>query len=173
MKNLKSKKSDSFQKQLSKFKNLLIGSKTAKLANMGLIAISILFIFKSEQNLMVIASLVIGISVLVLYMNLFLSLKDIKQKSYTTKSLFASILKFKDYMQKRKRFEMIYISIWFLSLSPFVYLRSGSALETILEIGIYLTATALLGMLAFKNVQKQIRNLESEVLSNMNLVNNQ
>lgn len=173
MKNLKSKKSDSFQKQLSKFKNLLIGSKTAKFANMGLIAISILFIFKSEQNLMVIASLVIGISVLVLYMNLFLSLKDIKQKSYTTKSLFASILKFKDYMQKRKRFEMIYISIWFLSLSPFVYLRSGSAFETILEIGIYLTVTAILGALAFKNVQKQIRNLESEVLSNMNPVNNQ
>lgn len=163
MKNLKAKNQDTFQNQLKKFKMLIVGSKMAKFSSILLICISFILMFYSEKNMIVIISLVIGSAVLVVYIFKFLLLKNIDQKSYTQMSLTSSISKFKAYVTQRKKFELLYISIWALSLTPFLSSYLGSGLEAIMAALIFITITAVLGMLGFIKAEKELKTLEAKI----------
>ncbi len=164
MKNSKTKVPDKFQNQFEKFHMLILGSKMAKLSSILLICFSLILLFYSEPNLLAIISLLIGIAVLVVYILKFLPLKNIEQKPYTQHSLTSSISKFKAYMKQRKKFEILFISIWFLSLIPVLSSYLGSNLKAIIATILFITITAVLGLLAFLKVEKDLHTLETQVL---------
>ncbi|CAM4281928.1 hypothetical protein [Gillisia hiemivivida] len=171
MKNLKTKSQETFQYQLKKFKMLIVGSKMAKASSIFLICISFIFMFYSEKNMLVIISLLIGIAVLVVYIVKFLLLKNIEQKSYTLQSLTSSISKFKAYIRSRKKFELLYISIWVISLIPFLSSYLGSDLKAIIAAIIFITITAVLGILGFKKATKDLEAIETQLQTEFKTLN--
>ncbi len=163
MKNLKSKNSDTFQDQFKVFKMLILGSKMAKASSILLICFSVTLIFYSEKNVFILISLAIGIAVMLVYIFKFLTLKNIEQRSYTPSSLTTSISKFKVFMKQRKKFEILFISIWFLSFIPYLSSYLGSDLKAILSTILLITITSVLGMLAFIKAEKNVITLETQV----------
>lgn len=165
MKNSETKKPDPFQKQFDKFHLLIIGSKTAKLSSLILMCVSFMIMFYSEKNISVILSLLIGVAVLGVYILKFLPLNNIEQKPYTKTSLSLNITKFKAYIEQRKKFEIVFISLWFLTLIPFLATYLGSNLKAVIVTISVISITAVLGMLAFIRVEKEIRTLETQIQS--------
>tara|TARA_R100000935_G_scaffold57551_1_gene91749 strand:- start:17 stop:517 length:501 start_codon:yes stop_codon:yes gene_type:complete len=165
MKNSKSKNSDTFQDQFKEFKLLILGSKMAKASSILLICFSVTLMFYSEKNVFILISLAIGIAVMLVYIFKFLSLRNIEQRSHTPSSLTDSLSKFKVFMKQRKKFEILYISIWFLSLVPFVSSYLGSGLDAIISIVLLIIITSILGMLAFIKADKKVITLENRVQS--------
>jgi len=163
MKNLKSKNSDTFSDQLKKFKMLIVGSKMAKVSSILLMCISLFLMFYSEKGMLVILTLLIGIAVLGVYIFKFLPLNNIEQKPKTQDSLTSSISKFKAYIKQRKKFEIIFISVWFFTLIPFLSSYFGSNLKAISVTILVISITAVLGMLAFIRVEKELQTLETEI----------
>ncbi len=163
MKNLNAKNSDTFQDQFKVFKMLILGSKMAKVSSILLICFSLKLMFDSEKNMVILLSLLIGVAVMLVYIFKFLSLRNIEQRSYTPSSLTTSISKFKVFMKQRKKFEILFISIWFLSLIPYLSSYLGSDLKAIISTIILITITSVLGMLAFIKVEKNVITLETQV----------
>jgi uncharacterized membrane protein len=119
--------------------------------------------FYSEKNMLVIISLLIGIAVLVVYIVKFLLLKNIEQKSYTQQSLTSSISKFKAYIRSRKKFELLYISIWVISLIPFLSSYLGSDFKAIIAAILFIIITAILGIFAFLKTERDLKKLEQQI----------
>ncbi|MGO3183905.1 MAG: hypothetical protein ACTIJ9_13850 [Aequorivita sp.] len=161
MKNLETKTQDTFQDQLKKFKMLLMGSKMTKIASLVLIGFSFSLMLTSEEGMLTIISLLLGVAVMVAYMFKFLSLKNIEQKSYTQMSLISSITKFKTHMKNRKNNEFYYVFIWLFSLIPVLYSRSESTTHVIVEIVLAVIVTGVLGMFLFRKTEVDINNLET------------
>jgi len=166
MKNLKIENQDTFQLQLKKFKRMLVRSKINKIFIVLGICISFLLMFNSEKDVLVIASLLLGVAVIVGYTFKFLSLKTIEQESYTKTSLKSSVLKFKTYIKTRKKYEIFYTSIWVLSLIPFKIFYSGSVIKAIIEILWIIAMGAYLNMLIFKKEERDLKNLEAVMQQN-------
>lgn len=165
MKNSETKTPDTFQKQFEKFHMLIIGSKMAKFSSILLICFSLILLFYSEPNQLVIISLLIGIAVLVVYILKFLPLRNIEQKPHTQGSLTSSISRFRVYIKQRKKFEILFISLWFLTLIPFLSSYLGSNFKAIIATILVIAITAVLGMLAFIRVEKELRTLEIQIQS--------
>ncbi len=165
MKNLKTNSSNTFQKQFDKFHMLIIGSKMAKFSSIFLICFSFILMFKSEKNVLVILTLLIGIAVLAIYIFKFLQLKNINQKPSSPVLLTSSLLKLKTYMSNRKKFELLFISIWALSLIPFLASYFNSGIKAVIAAILFIIPTAILGMLAFMKVEKELRTLETQIQS--------
>lgn len=163
MKNSETKTPEIFQDQYKKFRMLIAGSKMAKVSTILLMCFSLLLMFYAEENLSTIISLFFGAAVLGIYIIKFLILKNIDQKSYTSISLSSSISKFRDYMTQRKKFEIFYISIWAISLIPFLSTRLGSDLKAIITAALFIILTATIGILGFKKANKEIQTLEMKI----------
>ena len=165
MENSKTKNSDTFKKQFDKFHLLILGSKMAKLSSLILMCVSLILMFYSEKSILVILSLLIGIAVLGVYILKFLPLRNIEQKPHTQGSLASSILKFKAYIKQRKKFEILFISIWFLTLIPVLSTYLGSNFKALIVTILVIAITAVLGMLAFIRVEKELRAIETQIQS--------
>ncbi|MFD0975364.1 hypothetical protein [Salinimicrobium gaetbulicola] len=165
MKNSETKKPHTFQKQFDKFHLLILGSKMAKLSSLILMFVSLIIMFYSEKSILVILSLLIGVAVLGVYILKFLPLNNIEQKPYTKASLTSSLTKFKAYIEQRKKFEILFISVWFLTLIPFLSTYLGSNFKALIVTILVISITAVLGMLAFIRVEKELRTLETQIQS--------
>nr|WP_321228150.1 hypothetical protein [uncultured Psychroserpens sp.] len=154
---------DNFQKQLQTFRALLKGSVMAKLSCFILIIVSLKIIYLSRDQTLEVVLLCIGILGLAYYMVKYLSLKGIKQKSYTQTSLISSITTFKSYIKKRKKYEMYFMSFWMLSLLPFAISFLESKGQAILVMICYIATVSFFGNLAYKKMDKIIEGLESEL----------
>ena len=165
MKNSEKKTPDTFQKQFEKFHMLIIGSKMAKFSSILLICLSLILLFYSEPNIPITISLLIGIAVLVVYILKFLPLRNIEQEPHSQGSLASSILKFKAYIKQRKKFEILFISVWFLTLIPFLSNYLGSNFKALIVTILVIAITAVLGMLAFLRVEKELRAIETQIQS--------
>ena len=161
MRNLKNEKQDTFQKQLKSFQTLLKGAKMAKLSSCILIGVSIGLAIRSRENNLYVMLLLMGVLAIVFFIDKFLSLKEIKQKSYTQTSLVASISKFKTYMINRKKYEMYFISFWMLTLIPSFSMHFESNVLGILSVLAYFTFVSVFGYLSYKKTDKEIASLES------------
>jgi len=158
---MNTRKKDTFEYQFKKFKYMLAGSKSARISTIVLIVMSLVLAFKAREDFSQMIPLLLGVILLVVYMVKFLSIKNIKQKSYTQASLTSSIAKFKEYMANRKKYEMYFMSIWVLSLIPFVSSEFVSVYIAILCAGIYIGVVTFLGSLAFKKIATDILRLET------------
>ena len=147
---------DNFQNQFQTFIMLLKGSTMAKISSFLLIIVSLVLAYQSRENGLQVASLLIGALSLIIYIFKFLSLKDIKQKSYTQTSLVSSISKFKNYISNRKKYEMYFMGFWNISLIPFATSFLESKFQAILFAVAYIGIVAILGNLAYKKVDKTI-----------------
>lgn len=154
---------DNFQKQLYIFKSLLSGSIMAKVSCFILIFFSISVLYKSQAQILEVLLLCAGILGLIYYMFKYLSIKDIKQKSYTQTSLVSSISKFKSYMKNRKKYEMYFMGFWMLSLLPYVIAFLESKSQAILVTISYIAVVYVFGKLAFMKMDKVIEKLEREL----------
>jgi len=161
MKNSETPKLDTFQN----YHMLVLGSKMAKLSCLILMCFSFIIMFYSEKSILVILSLSMGIALLGFYVLKFLPLGDIEQNPYTHDSLATSFSKFKAYINQRKKLEILYISIYFLTLIPGISTYLGSNLKALILIVFVIAITAVLGMLAFISVEKELKTLETQIQS--------
>ncbi|TXD82817.1 hypothetical protein ESY86_12430 [Subsaximicrobium wynnwilliamsii] len=165
MKLYHAKAPDNFQKQLQTFKALLKGSMMAKTSSFMLIAVSLVLAYKSRDNMLNVLLLLTGMASVVFYIIKHLSLQEIKQKSYTQRSLMSSISKFKAYMANRKKYEIYFLGFWIISLIPYATSFLDSKLHAILFAILYIAVVTVLGNLAYKKIDKIIAHLESELQS--------
>jgi len=163
MKNSETKNSDTFQKQFEKFHMLLIGSKMAKHSTIILMLFSLILIFFSEKSILIITALLIGFTVLGVYILKFLQLGNINQKPNSKGTLSSSISKFKTYLDNRKKFEILYLSIWTLSLIPFLASYFGSSVKAIIAAVLFIVTFSILGLLGFKKAGKDVQALEAQI----------
>lgn len=163
MKNSKLNTPETFQKQFEKFHMLIIGSKMAKLSSIILICISLIIMFYSEKSTLIIYSLLTGIAVLGVYIFKFLPLSNIEQKPYTKASLTSGISKFKVYIKQRKKFEILFISVWLITLIPVLSSYLGSNYKALIVTILVIAITAVLGLLAFVRVEKELQTLETQI----------
>ena len=161
MKNSKTKKLDTFEAQLTKFKKLLVGAKMARLSSMILIIVSLVQVYYSRDNSINVMLLLIGVLSLVFFIDKFLSIKEIKQKSYTQTSLVASIAKLKSYMANRKKYEMYFMAFWILTLIPSATTHFESNVIGIVGMLLYIAIVGFLGYLAYMKTDKEIALLET------------
>ena len=159
MENLETKTPDTFQDELKHFKMLILGSKMAQASSILLICFSFLLMFYSQKDMMIIISLLIGALALAIYILKFLPLGDIALKSYNQKSLNSSISKLKVYSSIRKKREMYFISIWAVSLIPFISSYLGSDLKAVIAVFLFIAMTGGLGFLAFMKTTKDLNNI--------------
>ncbi|NRD24750.1 hypothetical protein HNV10_15965 [Winogradskyella litoriviva] len=169
MKNLNSQKQDTFQAQLAKFKKLLVGAEMAKLSSIILIVVSLVLAYKSRENSFNVMLLLIGVLSLVFFIDKFLSIKDIKQKSYTQTSLVSSISKLKSYMAKRKKYEMYFMAFWILTLIPSATTYFESNIIGAIGVVLYIAIVAFMGNLAYKKTDKEIALLENTMENELQL----
>ncbi|WP_296384614.1 hypothetical protein [Winogradskyella sp.] len=155
------KKQDTFQEQLEKFEKLLVGAKMAKLSSVILVTVSLVLAFRSRDNSLYVMLLLMGALAIIFFIDKFLSIKEIKQKSYTQTSLISSISKLKTYMANRKKYEMYFMTFWVLTLIPSATLHFESNVLGIVAILSYITLVSVLGYLAYKKTDKEIALLES------------
>ncbi|WP_405572999.1 hypothetical protein [Winogradskyella sp. Asnod2-B02-A] len=154
------KKQDTFQEQLEKFEKLLAGAKMAKLSSVILVTVSLVLAFKSRDNGLYVMLLLMGALAIVFFMDKFLSLKEIKQKSYTQTSLVSSISKLRLYMANRKKYEMYFMAFWVLTLIPSSIGHFESNIIGIVAILCYIALVSVFGYLAYKKTDKEITLLE-------------
>ncbi len=159
MENLETRTPDTFQDELKQFKMLIIGSKMAQASSILLICLSFLLMFYSQKDMMIIISLLIGALALAIYIFKFLPLGDIELKSYNQKALNSSISKLKVYTSIRKKREMYFISIWAVSLIPFISSYLESDVKAIIAVFIFIAMTGGLGFLAFMKTTKDLKNI--------------
>ena len=169
MKNSNQEKQDTFQKQLKTFEKLLIGAKMAKLSSFILIGVSIGLAIRFRENNLYVMLLLMGILAIVFFIDKFLSLKDIKQKSYTQTSLVSSISKFKTYMVNRKKYEMYFMGFWMLTLIPSASLYFESNVSGILSMLAYITFVGVFGYFSYRKTEKEIASLESTMAYELQL----
>ena len=160
MEHSKTNKMDLFQNQLKNFRALLNGSKMAKVSAILLSVFSLVIAYKSRSDLGQAIPLFLGSVAQIVYIVKYLQLADIKQKSYTQKSLKSSVSKFKVYMSNRKKYEMFVMSFWIITMIPYA-LNYESALIVILGCILYILLVSFIGVLAFKKVDSNIELLES------------
>ena len=159
MKHLNINQTDIFQEQLKYFKALLVGAKMAKLSTIFLTTFSLVTAIKLRSNLEIAIPLLLGVVIQVVYTIKYLQLTGIKQKSYTQTSLQSSILKFKLYMSNRKKYEMIAMALYAITIIPYA-LHYESVTFVISVFMIFLVLVSFLGILAFKKVKSDIELLE-------------
>ena len=152
---------DTFEDQLNQFQSLLLGVKLAQISSIILIAFSLVLAYINREHILVVLSLLIGALSFVFCMYQFLSLKGIKQNSYTQRSLVDSISKFTRYISNRKKCEMYFIAFWALTLIPSAATYMGSNLFAILGSISFIAVGSFFGGLAFKEVDRQILTLET------------
>jgi hypothetical protein len=169
MKNSNNKKQDTFQTQLNKFEKLLVGAKMAKLSSFILVGVSIGLAIWSRENNLYVMLLLMGALAIIFFIDKFLSLKEIKQKSYTQTSLISSISKLKTYMDNRKKYEMYFMAFWVLTLIPSSATYFESNVIGIIGILVYITLVGGLGYLAYKKTDKEIASLESTMAYELEL----
>jgi len=107
---------------------------------------------------------------MVFFTDKFLSLKDIKQKSYTQTSLITSLLKLKNYMDIRKKYEMYFMAFWIITLLPFFSTYLSSNILAIAGVFFYIAIVGFLGYLAYKKVDNQINSLMVKMDSKSEIV---
>ncbi|MGB3605549.1 hypothetical protein [Psychroserpens sp.] len=163
MKTNSSRVPDNFKTQFQTFKMLLKGSAMAKASSYILIGTSVGFMIAYRDNALQIAFLLIGVISIVFYIINYLSLKDIKQKSYTQTSLVSSISKFKTYMAQRKKYEIYFMGIWVLSLIPVANTYFKSGFKAMFCAIVYIAIVYLMGNLAYKKVDRTILILEKDM----------
>ncbi|WP_452221888.1 hypothetical protein [Lacinutrix salivirga] len=165
----KAKNQDTFQIQLTKFNRLLLGGKMAKLSSVILIIVSLSLVYHSRENSINVVILLTGVLGLIFFMDNFLSLKGIKQKTYTHTSLVASISKLKIYMTNRKKYEMYFMSFWMLTLIPSAVIYLESNVKGTLGVIMYIVVVGFFGYLAYKRTDKEIALLETTIENELQL----
>ncbi|MEO8933044.1 MAG: hypothetical protein ABI295_01955 [Xanthomarina sp.] len=161
MKNLKTVHQDKNPNQFKKFNMLVAGSKMATASTIILILISIALIFYSKANVFSIISLIIGAAVQVVYIFKYLLLKNIDKNIDTPVLLTSNILKFKTYVAKRKNNELIYMSIWILSILPFASIYLGSEIKALIGAVLFILIVGFFGMLSFRKVDNELEKLKA------------
>lgn len=161
MKNSNNKTPDTFQTQLKKFEKLLVGAKMAKVSSFILVTVSLVLAYRSRENNLYVMLLLMGALAIVFFIDKFLSLKEIKQKSYTQTSLVSSISKLKTYMANRKKYEMYFMTFWILTLIPSAATHVESNILGVIGIILYIVIVGFFGYLAYKKADKEIASLES------------
>ncbi len=152
-----------FEKKSNNFKHLIIGSKSARIASILLIAFSIAFVYYSRENKMSAFSLLLGIVFQVFYIFKYLGLKGIEQNPNTPRELSSNLSKFKIYMKRRKKNELLFLAIWILSCIPAASMYFGSQFKAAIGGVVYILFVGFLGHLAFKKADKEINKLEADV----------
>ena len=114
----------------------------------------------TRSNLGQAMPLLLGSIVQIVYIFKYLQLDDIKQKSYTQKSLKSSVVKFKVYMSNRKKYEMFVMSFWIIMMVPYA-LNYESTLIVVSGCILYIVLVSFFGSLAFKKVDNNIELLEA------------
>jgi hypothetical protein len=160
MNNSNIKKQDTFQAQLTKFEKLLVGAKMAKVSSVILVVVSLVLVYFSRDNSMSVMLLLIGALAIVFFIDKFLSIKEIKQKSYTQTSLVSSISKLKTYMSNRKKYEMYFMAFWVLTLIPSAATHFESNTIGIIAMLLYIALVGVFGYLAYQKTDKEIDLLE-------------
>lgn len=155
----KTNRTDLFQDQLKNFKALLSGSKMAEVSSIILAVFSVGTAFISRNNLEQAIPLLLGALAQIIYTIKYLQTNNIKQKSYTQTSLNSGVLKFKQYILKREKYEMPVMAFYMITLVPFA-LRYKSITIVISVCLISLALVSFLGFLAFKKVDSNIELLE-------------
>lgn len=163
MKNSETITNDTFKSRLKTFKSLLFGARLAQLSSVILIGFSCFLIYSAGENSLHAAFLLLGILSLIFFIDKFLSLKGIKKKSYTTDSLNSSLSKFKAYMDKRKKYEMYYITFWALTLIPALSLNIEFTIEALLGHLFFFAVVGVLGYLAYLGTDSKIREIEDKI----------
>lgn len=161
MKNSNNKTQDTFQTQLKKFEKLLLGAKMAKISSCILVGVSVGLAIRSRDNSLYVMLLLMGALAIIFFIDKFLSVKAIKQKSYTQTSLVSSISKLKTYMSNRKKYEMYFMAFWVLTLIPSAASHFESNVFGIIGILLYIAIVSVFGYLAYKKTDKEIAMLES------------
>jgi hypothetical protein len=160
MEQSRTNRTDLFQNQLKNFKALLSGSKMATLSAVFLATFSLVTAYMTRSNLGQAIPLLLGSIVQIVYIFKYLQLDDIKQKSYTQKSLKSSVVKFKVYMSNRKKYEMFVMSFWIIMMVPYA-LNYESILIVVSGCILYIVLVSFFGSLAFKKVDNNIELLEA------------
>jgi hypothetical protein len=160
MEHSKTNRTDLFQNQLKNFKALLSGSKMATLSAVFLATFSLVTAYMTRSNLWQAIPLLFGSAVQIGYIFKYLQLDDIKQKSYTQKSLQSSVAKFKVYISNRKKYEMFVMSFWIITMVPYA-LNYESTLIVVSGCILYIILVSFFGSLAFKKVDSNIELLEA------------
>ena len=160
MEQSRTNRTDLFQNQLKNFKALLSGSKMATLSAVFLATFSLVTAYMTRSNLGQAMPLLLGSIVQIVYIFKYLQLDDIKQKSYTQKSLKSSVVKFKVYMSNRKKYEMFVMSFWIIMMVPYA-LNYESTLIVVSGCILYIVLVSFFGSLAFKKVDNNIELLEA------------
>jgi len=160
MKHSSNNKVDTFKCKVELYKKLLSGSKMAKLSCIILVIVSFVFIFMAREKMTQVVSLLVGAIAVVFYVIKYLSLNDIKQKSYTQISFNLSLKKFKAYIATRKKYEIFFMAIWVISLVPFAIDQLDSKFQVYVGAIFYIAFVSFLGMLAFEKLEKTINSLE-------------
>lgn len=162
---------DSFEAQTKTFNKLLKGAKMAKASSGILIVLSIVLAIASRDNVMNVMLLLMGVLAIVFFIDKFLSIKNIVQKSYTQTTLLSSITKLKVYMANRKKYEMYFIAFWILTLIPSAAKHFESNVEGVIAILFYIFVVFIFGNLAYKKSNQQIADLEQTIEAEMRLLN--
>ncbi|RED42238.1 hypothetical protein DFQ10_109133 [Winogradskyella eximia] len=163
------KKQDTFQEQLKTFEKLLAGAKMAQLSSVILVTVSLVLAFKSRENGLYVMLLLTGALAIIFFIDKFLSVKEIKQKSYTQTSLASSISKLKVYMANRKKYEMYFMAFWVLTLIPSATAHFESNVIGIIAILTYIALVSVFGYLAYKKTDKEITLLERTMENELQL----
>lgn len=169
MKNSETKNQETIQKQVRKFKVLLWESKLSIIGTVCLIALSAILIYYSRESLVSIISLTCGASLLITYLYKFLWLRGINRNFDTLDSINSSFSTYKTYMKKRKNNEILYISIWILSIVPAATLYFGSSSKAFVFVFLSIFLVIIVGVLSFNKIIKIIENMERKI--NLNPTN--
>lgn len=160
MRNSNQKRQDTFQTQLKKFEKLLIGAKMARISSFILVGVSIGLAIRFRDNNLYVMLLLMGALAIVFFIDKFLSIKEIKQQSYTQTSLVSSISKLKTYMANRKKYEMYFMAFWVLTLIPSAATHFESNVSGIVGVLFYIAFVGVFGYLSYKKTDKELASLE-------------
>ena len=166
MEQFKTNKTDLFQDQLKNFNALLNGSKTAKLSALLLAVFSVVMAYISRNDLSQTLPLLIGAFIQIVYAIKYLQLADIRQKSYTQTSLGTSVLKYKLYLSNRKKYEIVVMVLYALTIIPFT-LRYQSLIFVISAFTVGILSISIWSVFAFKKLDNNIDFLEATLKSVM------
>ena len=166
MEQLKTNKSDLFQDQLKNFNAFLNGSKIAKLSALMLAVFSVVMAYISRSDLSQALPLLIGAFIQIVYAVKYLEIADIRQKSYTQTSLGTSVLKYKLYLSNRKKYDIVVIVLYALTIIPFT-LRYQSLIFVISAFIVGILSISIWSVFAFKKLDNNIDFLEATLKSVM------
>ncbi len=157
------KRQNTFEVQSAKFEKLLLGAKMARVSTLILIAVSLILVYFSRDNTTYVMILLIGALAILFFREKFLSIKAIKQKSYTQTSLISSISKLKTYMANRKKYEMYFMAFWIITLTPSAATHFKSNITGIIAIIFYIAVVYIFGNMAYQRSDREISLLEETI----------